>query len=136
MDCELCRIIVEEKFRMVAENEHAIAFICVEPIKEGHVLIQTKRHVEKMGEMGDDEAVAFSRLVDASMRVAEEVFNTGSVFIVNGKTFRSQPHFHGHVIPSDEGGRGLFAAAEGTPFRVMVSPEELKAEAERLRKHF
>lgn len=136
MDCELCGVVQNEKYRVVFEDEHVAIILNFEPIKEGHLFIQPQRHVEHMSDLKGSEAESFLQAIQRSMEIIEKVFKDNSVCIVNGWYFRSQPHLHAHVLPSKFGVRGLFEKAEGTPHRTRVAEDLLKKAAEELRPFF
>ena len=56
MKCIFCRIIKGElPARVVKETEEAIAFLDIDPIQKGHVLVLPKRHVADLTDMTREE---------------------------------------------------------------------------------
>jgi histidine triad (HIT) family protein len=96
--------------RMIAENEHAFAFLGIMPITPGHTLICPKRCVTYSHELHDDELKAiFSLKISVcetlKRALAAEGFNCAwNEGSVAGQTV---PHFHLHIVPRKESDAGI-----------------------------
>lgn len=96
--CIFCKIIKGEiPSYKVYEDENALAFLDINPVKDGHLLVTPKTHVEWMHEADDktifDAFNASKKLMDTMVRKLPCDFVQVSVV---GKDV---PHFHIHLIP-------------------------------------
>lgn len=84
------------------EDSDAVAFMDVQPVNAGHVLVVPRRHFEKFEDVPAELAMHLfrvtSRLVPAVKRVANA---EGINIVVNSGSAAGQdePHYHVHVIP-------------------------------------
>lgn len=133
MDCVFCGIrdglLPSTK---VAEEERALAIMDINPINPGHVLILTKRHVENLFEIAEEDLVAAARLarrVAAGMRRGLAPDGLNLVQASGRAAFQSVPHFHIHLIPRWLGdGKGFdWALVPGDPERIHVAAERIRA---------
>lgn len=110
-DCIFCRIVRGDlPSAKVYEDGHVFAFVDINPVTTGHVLVIPKAHATDIMGMSDEEAaaaaLAIRRLAPAVMRaVGAEGFNVlnnrGSV------AGQAIEHVHFHIIPRTAGdGRG------------------------------
>ncbi len=99
LDCIFCKIISGEfGTEFVAQNEHAVAFLDINPQAKVHVLVVPRSHSENISELEDPQAlqglfelvreVAKSK-TDGQFRLQ---FNTGS------REGQSVFHTHAHVL--------------------------------------
>ena len=106
-DCLFCKIISGEiPAHKVFENEKALAFLDINPINPGHVLIIPKKHYDTL--LGAD-AESLRALIEFVPLIAKAVmqglgyngFNLG----VNNGAVAGQviPHLHFHIMPRREG---------------------------------
>ena len=82
---------------IVAENDHAIAFLDINPLNEGHTLVVPKKEVDKLFDL--DEATylklqAFTHKVAKAIEKAIPCLRVG-VAVVGLEV----PHAHIHLIP-------------------------------------
>lgn len=107
MDCIFCKIIAGEipAFK-VYEDEAALAFMDINPVTEGHLLVLPKKHVTGLFD-GDDET--FSVAITTAARVARAMkkalgLDSLNLIQANGPwAMQSVPHLHFHLIPRREG---------------------------------
>jgi histidine triad (HIT) family protein len=84
------------------EDADAVAFMDVQPVNAGHVLVVPRRHVERFEDVPAELAMHLfrvaSRLVPAVKKVASA---EGINIVVNSGSAAGQdePHYHVHVIP-------------------------------------
>lgn len=104
-DCEFCNIALHKKpVKMIREDDLVCAFLDMDPINEGHILIIPKKHVPDIDEM--DERTLNRMMVMAKELVAalKEVFHPeGYSIMQNGGVFNDTGHFHLHVFPRYRG---------------------------------
>lgn len=86
------------------QEEVAVAFH-VPPLDElenprpylGHLLIVTRRHVARLGELTDDEGAAVGR---AAARLARRLTEAGGAeWVYSAVIGTGVPHFHLHLVP-------------------------------------
>ncbi len=101
--CVFCRIIRGEIPALkVLETEHAVAFLDINPINVGHVLLVPRVHHANLTELPEVDAARVGALLPALVRavcsvVKAEAFNV----VINNGTLAGQTVFHGHwhIIP-------------------------------------
>lgn len=81
----------------VAENEHCIAFLDINPLKEGHTLIVPKKEEDDLFDLDDanyTHLLAFSKKVAVAVKKATNCKRV-SVAVLGFEV----PHAHIHLIP-------------------------------------
>jgi histidine triad (HIT) family protein len=112
MDCIFCKI-VEGKIPSfkVHEDRETLAFMDINPLTPGHLLVVPKRH--SMGLWDVDEATlqATIRSVRKVALALKQALGLDSLNVLqaNGKwAAQSVPHLHFHLVPRSEGdGAGM-----------------------------
>ena len=82
---------------IVAENEHAIAFLDINPLNEGHTLVVPKKAVDKLFDLDEDTYLklqAFTHKVAQAIEKAIPCLRVG-VAVIGLEV----PHAHIHLIP-------------------------------------
>ncbi len=82
---------------IVAEDEHNIAFLDINPLNEGHTLVVPKQEVDKLFDLDEDTYLklqAFSYKVAGAIEVAIPCLRVG-VAVIGLEV----PHAHIHLIP-------------------------------------
>lgn len=97
-NCIFCRIATHEiSADIVYENDHIIAFLDINPVTKGHVLVIPKTHHRWMQETPDglvsETFVATKRIMMAMKQ--ELTIGYAQVSVVGTEI----PHFHVHIIP-------------------------------------
>ncbi|MDE6531075.1 MAG: HIT family protein [Lachnospiraceae bacterium] len=94
------------KTDFVYEDEFVMAFMDMEPINEGHVLLVPKQHYLDVDEI-PDELLAHLMIVSKKIVTAlkEIVRPDGYSIMQNGGTFNDVGHYHLHIFPryADDG---------------------------------
>jgi len=105
-DCIFCKIVKGEiPSEKLLEDETALAFMDIGPIRPGHVLLIPKKHYETTLEMpGEEVGELMSRLPRLAGAVVRAMKADGyNVFQMNGKCAgQVVPHVHFHIIPRHE----------------------------------
>jgi histidine triad (HIT) family protein len=104
--CLFCRIVRREiPAKIVAENEHCVAFRDINPQAPTHVVIVPRAHVASLNEATDaamiGELVLMAREIARSEGIAERGYRT--VFNTNADAGQTVFHLHLHLI----GGRPM-----------------------------
>ena len=104
--CLFCRIVRGEiPTKLVAENEHCVAFRDINPQAPVHVLIIPREHVASLDEATDPALVGQLALLAAQIARREGIAARGyrTVFNTNADAGQTVFHLHLHLL----GGRRL-----------------------------
>ena len=132
--CVFCKIIQGElPSSIVHENEHVIAFLDINPINPGHVLIVPKQHYGSLKEVPTETAMQLFKVVldvEKAVWIADGVRCEGTNLLQNnGKSaWQDVFHVHFHVIPRFKGDNFKVKIEAGKPSR-----EELDTMATHIR---
>ncbi len=110
---------------IVAEEENYIAFLDINPLKEGHTLVVPKKQVDYIFDLDDQTLTGlhlFSKKVALGIQKVIPCKRIGIAVIG-----LEVPHTHIHLVPLDEMDDINFAQK-----KLMLSAEELKAIAEKI----
>ncbi|MFQ5531318.1 MAG: HIT family protein [Candidatus Nanoarchaeia archaeon] len=100
MECELCKII-EEKYRLICEDEYSFCIVAQNPLKPGHILVLPKRHVSELSDLSEKEAKSLFNISEKIKKSIEEVYKEGAIIHINtGKHMSQGQHIHIHILPS------------------------------------
>lgn len=128
--CEFCKIVKGEiKPCLIFEDAISMAFLDIDPINEGHILLIPKEHYLDADEMPDD---LLTHLILVSKQLVKALKKTyqpdGYSIMQNGGTFNEIGHYHLHIFPRYEGDGFGWTASE---LEKHFSPEI----AERIKEH-
>ncbi len=103
MSCIFCRIVAGEiPAEVVAREPEVVAFLDVQPLADGHVLVVPRAHVASVEDLEPAAADALFRTVvrlAGPVRTALEAAGT-TIGINNGEaTGQTIPHVHVHIVP-------------------------------------
>lgn len=105
--CVFCRIIGgEEMVSVVHEDERAIAFLDIQPMNPGHILIVCKDHHETLFDVPEDLAAHCLMVARRLAPGLQKAMNAQAInlFSANGRAGgQDVMHFHLHLIPVREG---------------------------------
>ncbi|MBI4361680.1 MAG: HIT domain-containing protein [Euryarchaeota archaeon] len=113
----------------VYEDARVVAFLDRFPVAVGHTLVCPRVHVEKVGELGEEDLVALFRVVQRVARAVEAALEPdGLNLLVNQGAAAGQVVFHVHVHVSPRWrGQGF------TGRRLSEAEARFEETAERLR---
>jgi histidine triad (HIT) family protein len=118
-DCIFCKIAAGElPAEKVAEDEHTISFMDINPWTRGHALVIPRRHSRNLYEIEEED---LDRTVEAAKRLAlamRDRLDCDGVNLLNScepAAWQTVFHFHVHVIPR----------YEGDPLRLPGTPMDL-----------
>ena len=108
MSCIFCKIANKEiASELLYEDDHIIAFHDINPQAPVHVLLVSKKHVETLSSISDEDEDLASRFILAAREIAKKhnIEESGFRFVINCNADGGQEvyHLHAHVI----GGRKL-----------------------------
>ena len=103
VDCVFCQIIRgEAEASFVHQDDAIVAFMDIQPITQGHMLVVPREHVVLMKDVPDQVAMRAFRVARMLGVTSEATLGAGGVnlFVADGEVaFQDVPHFHIHVIP-------------------------------------
>jgi histidine triad (HIT) family protein len=102
-DCLFCKIVAGEiPSTRVAEDEHAVAFMDINPATRGHALVVPRRHSADLLTIGDDDLAACTALAKRVAARAKDALGADGVNLLNccgAEAWQTVFHFHIHVVP-------------------------------------
>ena len=103
----------------IAENEKFFAFLDIEPLVKGHVLVVPKIEVDKLFDVPDDYLAGMLVFAKPIAHAIEKAFNCNrcGISVVGLEV----PHAHIHLIPINSANDLNF-----TKGKTKTTPEELK----------
>jgi diadenosine tetraphosphate (Ap4A) HIT family hydrolase len=135
MSCNLCN--ENNNDIVIGENKSAIAYICYCPLKDSHVLIIPKRHIEKLSNFKKTEAKDFLELCEEMQDLVKKSIGGNQepfLFRNYGKCI-TQSHIHFHVVPSSGCLRDLVSVYDDVKKRVSKDNKEMNRLADILIKN-
>jgi len=120
-NCIFCKIVKGEiKSQKVYEDEETLAFLDINPVNKGHVLVIPKDHYENIFDIPKDK---LSKVMEVAQKIAIAIKKMGAdgVNIVsnNGKAAEQHVfHLHIHVIPRYyNDGKGIDSIDKRTKYK-------------------
>jgi histidine triad (HIT) family protein len=103
-DCVFCRIVRGElPASTVHESDRVVAFLDIDPVTPGHVLVVPREHLVELADLTDElagELVAVARRLAAALRRTALRCEGVNLFFADGEAaFQEVFHAHLHVIP-------------------------------------
>jgi histidine triad (HIT) family protein len=84
----------------VYEDDKTFAFLTINPLTAGHVLVIPKKQVDNFEELSDEDYIAvFNTVKHVAKRVKEVYGTTKAIVAITGFEV---PHAHVHVLPSND----------------------------------
>jgi histidine triad (HIT) family protein len=103
MSCIFCRIVAGEiPAEVVAREPEVVAFLDVQPLADGHVLVVPRAHVAAVEELEPAAAAAlFEAVLHLAGPVREALGAAGTTIGINNGAATGQtiPHVHVHIVP-------------------------------------
>ncbi len=117
----------------VFEDEKTVAFMDINPVNDGHLLVIPKSHAENLFDLSEDDLKAVASAVQQVARAVKAALNPDGMNLLqaNGRAaFQSVPHFHIHVVPRWENdGKGLdWELVRGDFEKIKSVAETIKAQ--------
>jgi histidine triad (HIT) family protein len=117
-DCVFCRILAGQlPSSIVYQDEDCTAFMDIQPVNPGHVLVVPNRHATYLGDLNEETAAHLFRI---GQRVAAGLRRSGircegvNLFLADGEAAGQEVfHVHLHVFPR----------YRGDDFRLRFGPE-------------
>ena len=101
----------------VYEDEHVLAFLDINPLSRGHVLVIPRQRVARIQDLDEAAAAAVGRIIPRLCRAISEITGVDemNLLVNNGhRAGQEVMHVHVHLIPrtEDRGLRLQFAPGE------------------------
>src|SRR3970040_1717221 len=100
MDCVFCKIISGEfDCSKVYEDEFLLAFMDIQPVNMGHILIIPKKHVELASDIDDETSgrmFVLANKINSSLRKSGVKLEGINYFLADGEA-AGQEVFHTHL---------------------------------------
>ncbi|KAH9597929.1 Histidine triad (HIT) protein [Trypanosoma melophagium] len=138
-NCIFCKIVEGAiPCHKVAETAKALAFMDINPLSLGHVLVIPKKHAEFLHEVEFDTAADIGALTAKISRVVAAEGNGSTAYNVlqnNGKLAHQEvPHVHFHIIPKRNADEGLCVGWKSLPTDHKAFAEKAESYAKALEK--
>lgn len=134
MECIFCQIRDGQiPSARVYEDDKTVAFMDINPVNDGHLLVIPKGHAETIFDisLGDLTAVsATAKKVAEAIRQALQPDGLNLLQANGAAAAQVIPHFHLHLIPRWKGdGRGLdWKLVEGDLDRIKATADRIRAQ--------
>ena len=101
MPCVFCDIASKTiESHVVYEDALVVAFLDIDPIHKGHVLIVTKEHRFDLDDLSEDELFHVMKAAKIVLKALKETYpSDGYSMMQNGGIFNDMKHFHLHLFP-------------------------------------
>jgi histidine triad (HIT) family protein len=97
-DCLFCRIVRGEiAAKVVAQDDHCLAFRDINPQAPTHVLVIPREHVASLSDVTDPALVGRMQLLAAQIARAEGLAERGYRTVINTNADAGQTVFHMHL---------------------------------------
>ena len=88
------------------EDSEAIAFMDIQPVNAGHVLVVPRRHFERFEELPAELAMHLFRVATKLVPAVQAASDAEGINVVvnsGSAAGQDEPHYHVHVIPRRQG---------------------------------
>jgi histidine triad (HIT) family protein len=101
--CVFCEILRgDSPATFVHQDDTVVAFMDIQPITNGHILVVPRDHAVLMSDLNETAAMRAFRVARNLAVTVRQSLGAGGVnlFVADGEVaFQDVPHFHVHVIP-------------------------------------
>ncbi|MEZ5392704.1 MAG: HIT family protein [Bryobacterales bacterium] len=110
--CVFCKIAAGEiPSEIVFEDDISVAFLDVDPLFPGHVLLVPREHYATLPELPADKVGPFFQNAQKLVTAVQQACDAPGCFVgQNNVVSQSVPHLHVHIVPRrpKDGLRGFF----------------------------
>jgi histidine triad (HIT) family protein len=134
--CVFCEIVEGiSPASVVFSDEQVMAFLDIQPVNPGHVLVIPKTHVERLQKLNSEVGCHMFKtamVVAEGLRQSDVKCEGTNLFLADGEAaFQEVFHIHLHVIPRFKGDG--FGLKFGAGYGVKPGREELDSIAEKIK---
>ncbi len=130
-DCIFCKIIAGDipSFK-VFEDDNTLAFMDINPVHDGHVLVIPKEHADNLIEVSESALSQTSITARKVARAVQKTLNPPDMNLLqcNGEAAKqSVLHFHMHVLPrqTDDGATLNWELVPGDMEKIEVLAQQI-----------
>ena len=133
-DCLFCGIVAGEvPGQIVDSDEHAVAFMDINPATRGHALVVPRRHSADLMEVSDEDLTHTMLAARRLARRIRETLEPDGFNILNScgsAAWQTVFHFHVHVIPryADDPLKLPWVPGPGDADEIAAVAEQLRGE--------
>lgn len=136
-DCVFCKIISGEyTSSKIFEDETILAFMDIQPVNEGHILIIPKKHVELIADLDDETSAkmfVIAGKINKALRKSDLKLEGINYFLADGEAAGQEVfHTHLHIYPRFAGD-GFGMVYNENYRKVLPKRAELDLIAEKVR---
>ncbi|MGP5053331.1 HIT family protein [Brachybacterium alimentarium] len=107
-DCVFCRVVTGTvESSRVYEDDEVLAFMDIQPVTDGHLLVIPKRHAPHLSDLDEQLGMSMFRVAQrlaAALRNSELPCEGVNLFLADGEVaFQEVFHVHLHVFPRTPG---------------------------------
>jgi histidine triad (HIT) family protein len=132
-ECTFCGIAAGRvPASIVYEDGDAIAFLDIQPLFPGHVLLVTREHYETLADLPITLTGPMMATTQLLAKAVEAALDAEGTFIaINNRVSQTVPHLHIHIVPRRrrDGLRGFFWPRQ--PYRDEAAREAVRDAIER-----
>jgi histidine triad (HIT) family protein len=118
-ECIFCGIVAGAlPATIVAQDEHTVAFMDINPGRRGHALVVPRRHAQDLRDIDPDDLAEVFAAAQRLAGVMRERLGCERVHLWNScgaAAGQVVPHFHVHVIPGDASDPELIPRPDSPP---------------------
>jgi len=99
--CIFCQIVNKDLPASIVYEDHLLmAFMDIDPLSDGHVLIVTKAHRLDLDHLSDAESSQIMKVSKSLLKALRQVYDfPGYTLMQNGGAFNDVGHYHMHIFP-------------------------------------
>ena len=136
-DCVICKLLSGElEVSMVHRDDYCSAFMDIQPVNPGHVLVVPNRHAPYLADLRVEDGAQMFRVAQrlaAALRQSSIKCEGVNLFLADGEAAMQEVfHVHLHVLPRYQGDG--FGLRFGPDYWNKPERQELDAVAQRIRK--
>ena len=128
-NCIFCKIIAGEiPAEKIYEDEKVLAFLDINPVTPGHVLLIPKEHYQMMTDMPDELlAYCFAKSKELMVKIKEAM---DADFVALSVVGIDVPHFHIHLVPRkfNDGLANFWPTTKYTEGEMQKTADKIKKE--------
>lgn len=103
-DCAFCKVISGEySSSKIYEDDSLLAFMDIQPVNAGHLLIVPKKHVELMADLDEETSakmMVLAKRINNALRLSGLKLEAVNYFLADGESAGQEVfHTHLHLIP-------------------------------------
>lgn len=137
-DCVFCKIVSGEyTSSKIYEDDSILAFMDIQPVNEGHILITPKKHVELIADLDDETSAKMMKLakrINIALRKSGVKLEGVNYFLADGEAGGQEVfHTHLHIYPRFNGD-GFGMIYNENYRKVLPKRAELNIIAEKIQK--